>query len=127
MDIFNKKLFRVIQVLFGFYLVFLGVIGYIMTLPPPPYNEAGLAFLGALFNTGYIFHVMSLIFVLSGLMFLFNKYSAFGSILLVPITFNILMFHLFLDFTGFYLALIPVILNIYFIWAHWSKLKHLFS
>ncbi len=70
---------------------------------------------------------MSLIFVLSGLMFIFNKWSAFGAILLAPVSVNILAFHIFLDPKNFLLALIPVILNLYFIIIHWNKYKPMFS
>jgi len=126
MDFKNKKLIRVVQILFGLYLAFFGVIGYLITLPAPEYSEAGMAFLGALFSSGYMFHVMSVIFVLSGLMFLLNKFSAFGAILLVPITFNILLFHLFLDMKGIFIALIPIILNIYLIYVNLPKYKPMF-
>ena len=127
MNLRNRILVRTIQILFGLYLVFIGLISYIVTLPTPSYNEAGLTFLGALFATGYMFHLMSIIFVLSGVMFISNKWSAFGAVLLAPITFNILMFHIFLDFTGFLPALIPIILNIYLGIVHWPRYKPMFS
>ena len=127
MNLRNRKLVRTVQILFGLYLVFLGIIGYIVTLPAPPYNEAGLALLGALFATGYMFHLMSVIFILSGLMFVFNKCSAFGAILLTPITANIILFHLFLDFMGWWMALIFVILHVYILAIHWPRYKPMFS
>lgn len=95
MNFRNRKLVRTIQILFGIYLAFFGVIGYFIALPAPPYNEAGLAFLEAMFATGYMIHLMSIVFVLSGLMFVFDKWSAFGALILVPITINIVLFHIF--------------------------------
>ena len=127
MNLKNKRVFRVVQILFGLYLVFFGVIGYIVTPPAPQYNEAGMTFLTALFVTGYIFHLMSLIFVLSGLMFIFNKWSAFGAVLLAPITVNIVLFHLFLDFMGWWMALIPAVLNIYLLAVHRPRYRHMFD
>ncbi|MEK6934363.1 MAG: DoxX protein [Nanoarchaeota archaeon] len=127
MNLRNRTFVRIVQIIFGLYLIFLGLIGYFVELPTPQYNEAGLAFLGALFNTGYIFHLVSMIFVLSGLMFIFSRWSAFGAVLLTPITFNILLFHIFLDFTNFWFALIPIILNLYLIVIHWSKYRMMFS
>ncbi len=127
MNLRNRKFVRIIQILFGLYLVFFGLIGYFFELPAPQYNEAGLAFIGALFNTGYMFHLMSLVFVLSGLMFILNRASAFGAVLLAPITFNILLFHIFLDFTNFFLALIPIILNVYLLVIHWPRYKLMFE
>lgn len=127
MNLRSKKVVRTVQILFGLYLIFFGVIGYIVTLPAPTYNEAGSAFLGALFNTGYIFHFMSLIFVLSGLMFIFNKWSALGALLLVPITVNIALFHIFLDFMGWWMALIFVVLNVYLLVIHWHRYRPIFA
>lgn len=127
MNLRNRKLVRTIQILFGIYLAFFGVIGYIMTLPAPPYNEAALAFIGALFATGYFFHMMSIIFVLTGLMFIFNKWSAFAAILLAPISVNIVLFHVFLDFTAWWMALIFAIANAYLLWVHWPRYKPMFS
>ncbi len=131
MDFRNRKLVRTIQILTGIFLLFFGVVGYIpalmQALPPPQYNEAALAFLGALFATGYMNHVMALVFILSALMFIFDKWSAFGAVLLAPISFNILLFHLFLDFTGFWFALVIMAPNAYLLAVHWPKYKPLFS
>ncbi len=126
MNLRNRKLVRTVQILFGLYLLFFGVIGYIVTLPTLSYNEAGLAFLGALFATGYVFHLISIIFVLSGVMFIFNKWSAFGAILLAPVTVNIVLFHVFLDFMGWWMALIFVILHVYLLAVHWPRYKLMF-
>lgn len=123
----NKVFIRVIQILFGIYLIFFGLISYFVQLEMPQYNELAMAFLGALFNSVYLFHLMSIIFVLSGLMFIFNKWSAFGAVLLAPVSVNILAFHIFLDPKNFGLALIPVILNLYLLVIHWNKYKPMFS
>ncbi len=127
MNFRNKKLVRTLQIIFGLYLGFFGVIGYILTMPAPHYNEAGLAFLNALFATGFVNHLMSIAFIASGLMFIFNKWSAFGAIILAPITLNIILFHVFLDFTGWWMALIFAALNIYLLYVHWSQYKPMFS
>ena len=119
---------KVVRIIFGIALIIFGLNGFFMFLPGnPQFNEEAMAFLTALFATGYMFHLMSIIFVLSGVMFISNKWSAFGAVLLAPITFNILMFHIFLDFTGFLPALIPIILNIYLGIVHWPRYKPMFS
>ena len=123
----NRIFVRTVQILFGLYLIFFGVIGYLIKMPMPEYNEAATAFLTGLFASGYLFHLMSLVFVLSGLMFIFNKWSAFGSILLAPITVNIILFHLFLDMTGWWMALIFVVLHVYLLVIHWPRYKPMFS
>jgi hypothetical protein len=127
MNLRNKTFVRTIQVLFGIYLLFFGLIGYFVQLEMPQYNEKAMAFLGALFNSRYLFPLMSIIFVLSGLMFIFNRWSAFGAILLAPVSVNILAFHVFLDTTNTWLALIPFVLNLYFLVIHWNRYRPMFS
>ena len=127
MNLRNRKFVRTVQIILGLYLVFVSISGFFQLLPPPEFNEAGSAFLGALFNTGYIFYLMQIIFLFSGLLFIFNKWSAFGTILLAPITVNILAFHVFLDFTGWWMALIFAILNVYLLAIHWPRYKPIFK
>ena len=127
MNLRNRKLVRTVQIVLGLYLVFVAVSGFFQFLPPPQFNEAATAFFTALFNTGYLFYLMSLVFLVSGLMFIFNKWSAFGAVLLAPITVNIILFHLFLDFTGWWMALIFSILNIYLLVIHWPRYRMMFS
>ena len=123
----NRIFVRTVQILFGLYLIFFGVIGYLIKMPMPEYNEAATAFLTGLFASGYLFHLMSLVFVLSGLMFIFNKWSAFGALLLAPISVNILFFHVFVDSQNFIMALIPFVLNLYLIFVHWVRYKTIFQ
>ena len=127
MNLRNRKFVRTIQIILGLYLVFITIAGVFQLLPPPAFNEAGTAFLNALFATGYVLYLMQIVFFLAGLMFIFNKWSAFGAVLLAPITVNILAFHIFLDFMGWWMALIFAILNAYLIIIHWPRYKMIFA
>jgi putative oxidoreductase len=57
---------------------------------------------------------------------LLKKWVAFALILLVPISLNILLFHLFLDVSGNGGALVVAILNAVLIYKHWPQYKSLF-
>lgn len=127
MNFRNRKFVRTIQIIFGLYLIFMVVSGIFQLLPPPNFNEAGMALLNALFATGYLGQLMQIVFFAAGLMFLFDKWSAFGAILLAPITTNIALFHIFLDLTGWWLALIFIALNVYLIVVHWPRYRLIFS
>ncbi len=130
MNLRSRKLVRTIQIIFGILLIYFplsGLISALQFLPPPQYNEAATAFLTAMFATGYLVYFISIVFMIAGLMFIFNKWSAFGAILLAPINANILLFHLFLDFTGFWFALVIILLNVYLLAVHWPRYKLMFS
>ncbi len=126
MNLRNKKLVRTVQIILGLYLVFIPVSGFFQLFPAPQFNEAGAAFMAALFATGYMFYFMLVIFFISGLTFIFDRWSAFGAVLLAPITANILLFHIFLDFTGTWLALVFAILHAYILVIHWPKYGQMF-
>lgn len=127
MGLRNRKVVRTIQIIFGLLLLFFVLNAFLMFLPAPNFNEAGTAFLGALFNTGYVIYIMQIVFILSAIMFIFDKWSAFGAVLLAPITLNILLFHVFLDITGWYVALVVIALNVYLGAIHWPRYKAMFS
>ena len=127
MNLRNRKLVRTVQIILGLYLALIAVSGFFQLLPPPQLNEVATAFFGALFSTGYILPLISLIFLITGLMFIFNNWSAFGAVLLAPITVNILAFHIFLDFTGWWMALIFAILHVYLLAIHWPRYKPMFT
>ena len=122
----NKKFIRTVQIIFGLYLVFTAIMGLFQLAEAPVFNEAATAFMTALFNTGYFFIFLSLVFLIAGIMFIFNKYTAFAAMIIVPITLNILLFHIFLDFSGFWFALIFILINLYFLKLNCEKYKPLF-
>jgi len=93
----------------------------------PQFNEAGTAYLGALFTTGFIFPVMGIVFLASGILYVIGKFSAFASVLLFPFSLNIILFHLILDVTGILIGFTIFVLNVYFILIDLEKFKPLFS
>ncbi|MBX4212263.1 DoxX protein [Candidatus Pacearchaeota archaeon] len=127
MNLRSRKVVRTAQIVLGLFFILIVATGYLNLLPPPAYNAAGMAFLNALMNTGYMLHVINLVFVLCGLMFIFNKWSPFAAVLLAPVTFNIALFHIFLDHMGWWLAAIVIILNVYLLVIHWHRYKPMFE
>ncbi len=121
---------RTVQIIFGILLIYFPLsrlLPFLQILPAPQSNEAAMAFFVALMATGYIFPILTGVFFIAGLMFIFNKWSAFGAVLLVPMTVNIMLFHIFLDFTGFWIALVFAVLNVYLLAIHWPRYKTMFA
>ncbi len=127
MNIKNKTFATILRYLFGLFMLFIGLNGLFQFVGEPNFNEAGMAFLMALFNSGYIIPIISVINILVAVSLLTNKYVALAMILLAPITLNYVFFHLFLDMAGVVAALIPALLNIYFASLHWDQYKALFE
>jgi len=123
MTLRNKGLVRTVQIILGLALLLFGLNTFLQFMPAPIFNEAGTAFLNALFATGYIFPLMGIIWILAGLLFIFNRCSSFAAVLIFPISVNLLLFHLILDISGWIFALIIFILNLHLLYVHWNTYK----
>ncbi|MBS3156863.1 hypothetical protein J4442_01675 [Candidatus Woesearchaeota archaeon] len=121
----NKKIVFSISLVFGIILVVLGTMAF-MNLPLPGfYLPKALAFLQALGDTGYMNYIMGIIQILVGLMFITRRYVALGAIILMPISFNIVIFHLFLDLKTIIPGLIIFALNVFILYTEHDKYKSL--
>lgn len=123
MGLRNKKLVRTIQIIFGIMLIVFGLNMFFQFMPAITFNDVATAYLGALFATGYIFPIMGIVWIFAGLLFIFNKCSPLSAVLILPISLNILLFHIFLDSTGLLFGLIISILNLYMLYVHWNAYR----
>jgi len=120
----GMKIHLVIRILFGLILVAAGIFKLVSPQAPPRISEAGILFINSLITTGYMFVFVGVIEIMSGISFLFNKYTTLGSLILLPITTNYILFHIFLDFKSIIGALVFFILNLYMIYSNIDKIKH---
>tara|TARA_Y100000310_G_scaffold281289_1_gene301674 strand:+ start:537 stop:893 length:357 start_codon:yes stop_codon:yes gene_type:complete len=102
---------------------------------PEMFTPAGWAFISAVNANGYLFPFIGLVSLLCGLAFLSNRYVALAAILLVPITLNFALFHIFLGFSidsvfHFFreiISYVPLALNLYILYNQREKYKLLFK
>ena len=124
-----SKLTRAIEIIYGLILLIFGLNAFFMFMPGDvsAFSEKAANFMTALFETGYMVPLLGVIFVLIGLSYILNKYVSLGNIMLFPVMVNILLFHIFLDFNGWWIALILVALNIYMIKVYWKSYERIFD
>lgn len=100
-----------------------GVLGFFPEPTRDLYNtDIAFNFIEVIMNDArYISYLMSLVFAVSTVL-LWTKREALAAILILPITLNIVGFHLFLDgglFTsGAIMGNVLFLLNLYFIWKN---------
>ena len=124
----NSMFTKIVRMALGLTLVIFGanmIHSFIPMDHPDLASKAG-QFMNSLSATGYIFPVVGFLEVIIGAMLLLKKWVAFALVLLVPISLNILLFHLFLDIPGSPVALVIVIFNGILIFKHWQQYKPLF-
>lgn len=86
------KTLKILQRLFGLFLVG-SIVGELCGWKPPPVVGEGKPLMDAMLNAGYIFVVIRVVFVLSGMALLADRFAALAAIVLFPISVNILLFH----------------------------------
>ena len=59
------------------------------------FTPEGWAFISVIQTNGYLFPVIGIIFLLCGIALLINRYVALAALIIVPITINFALFHLF--------------------------------
>ncbi len=121
----SKLTYNIVRIIIG--LLF-AVFGAMKFFPVPPESiPTGVAgeVLAGLTASGYFMPLLAICELLIGLMLLFNKWPALATIMLVPISLNILLFDIVLRPTGWLFGLIPIIVNAYLVYYHFDKYKPL--
>jgi len=127
MNFKNKYLAGTIRILFGLFMLFSGVSGFMalksgaMQGVPEPVIEAT----NALVDSG-IFHMIKVTEVMAGLMLVFNFLPALAAIFLAPIAVGIIIFNANLAQNLIIFGVIVAVLDIYLGYIYWDKYRELF-
>lgn len=124
----NSMFTLIVRILLGLILVLFGLNKLLPSpfIPLPELPAKAAEFMTSLANTGYVLKTLGLMEIIIGLMLLTKKWVPFALVLLAPISFNILMFHLFLDASAIAGALLVGVLNGILIYKHWPHYRTLF-
>ncbi|WP_116789835.1 DoxX family membrane protein [Flavobacterium psychrotrophum] len=122
----NSSFTRIVRILLGIILIVFGAnkIYSFIPLPQPPAEAS--SFMESLINTGYMLTVVAIIEICIGFMLILKLYVPFALMVLVPISLNILLFHLFLDVPGIGAAIVVVALNAILLYKHRRRYVPLF-
>ena len=108
------------------YFVF-GLNFFLHFLPTPPSTEGPAAnFTTGLFQSGYFFPFLKGAEIILGGLLLTGTFVPLALVILMPITLNILLFHLFLTDNAI-MSIVIVALQLYLAWAYRDYYKPLFN
>lgn len=96
----KTKVFLGIQIIVGLLLVVFGLNNFLHFMPNPPVAQEMGEYMGALYNTGYMFPLVGAIEFLAGLSFVINKYTPLMAVVAIPVMLNAVLAHVFLDPAG---------------------------
>lgn len=123
----NSMFTKIVRIVLGIMLVLFGANKFFGFIPLPELPEKAASFMTSLGATGYVLKTVGVLEILIGVMLLLKKWVAFALTVLVPISINILLFHIFLDVSGIGGALLVTVLNGILIYKHWPQYKSLFQ
>lgn len=118
----NSQFTKIIRILLGIVLLLSGLNKMLKIFPTPADN-----LIESFGQVDYIFPVVSALEIIIAVLLLSKKWVAFALLLLVPLSLNILLFHLYLNFQGIIPALIVAALNGILIYKHWRQYVPLFA
>jgi putative oxidoreductase len=119
-----KILNIILRIVLGLLLIspILGALGVFPPPTPDLYNTPeAFEFINVLMEGKYITYMIAVVFAIAAVAIAMNR-MAFAALLILPITVNIISFHLFLDgglFTaGAIMANVLFLINLYFLWQN---------
>jgi uncharacterized membrane protein YphA (DoxX/SURF4 family) len=114
----KSKLILAARILLGLIFFVFGLNFFLHFLPQPPMAGPAGAFAGAMFATGYLFILVKVVEVVSGLLLLAGRFVPLALALLAPIVVNIVFFHLFLAPAGILVPLVVLALELFLAWSY---------
>jgi len=122
----NKAL-TVIRIIFGILLAVFGANKFFNFMPAPEeMPEAVINYMTALMSTKTL-GLVGAVELIAGLSFIFNKYGALMAIILMSVSINAVLFHVFLCPADMIGAIVLLALNIVMLYAYKDKYKNLLA
>ncbi|MCF8274794.1 MAG: DoxX family membrane protein [Flavobacteriaceae bacterium] len=120
-----NKVLTVIRIIFGILIAIFGANKFLNFMPAPEeMPEAVMNYMKALMSTKTL-EIVGAVELIAGLSFIFNKYGALMAIILMSVSINAVLFHVFLSPADHLGAFILLILNIVMLYAYKDKYKDL--
>ena len=124
----NSTFTKILRVVLALILIFFGLNKFIdFSFMPLPQLPEGANFMSSLSASGYVLPLIGVLEIFIGLLLLFKKWVPFALLVLVPISLNVLLFHLFLDIPRVLPAIIILSINAILIYKYWKSYRPLFQ
>ena len=124
----NSTFTKILRVVLALILIFFGLNKFIdFSFMPLPQLPEGANFMSSLSASGYVLPLIGVLEIFIGLLLFFKKWVPFALLVLVPISLNVLLFHLFLDIPRVLPPIIIVSINAILIYKYWKSYRPLFQ
>jgi putative oxidoreductase len=121
-----KIVYAIARYLLGAAFLFFGSNLFLNFMKGKLPDGPAATFVGLLVSAHYTY-VIGALMVVSGILFLVNRFVALGLVLLGPVLVNILMFHILILSDGFQAGVVLTLLWFLVFWQHRSAFAGIFS
>ncbi|MEA1785914.1 DoxX family membrane protein [Arenibacter sp. GZD96] len=118
----NAKIFLVLRIVFGLFLLIFGANKFLQFMPMGEMSESAGAYFGALMSAK-VLPLVAIIEILAGLALLLNKYAPLMLLILASVSVNAVLFHATLAPEGIAPAALLLILNIVLLYHYKDRYK----
>jgi putative oxidoreductase len=108
----KEKLITVIRFLLGLMMVNAGLNKFFHYIPMSEMSQSAMDLMGAFGASEYMLPLIAITEIVAGVLLLTKRYTAVGAVLMMPITVNIFLFHMFLDTAGMGMGVVLLLINI---------------
>ena len=123
----NSKVFMVLRILLGLFVLVFGLNKFIEFLPTPEdMSEDAMTYFGALVNSKTMV-LVAIVEIVAGLALILNKFGALLALILMSVSVNAVLFHAVLDQANIAGALVLLVLNIAVVIGYKDQYKALLS
>jgi len=122
----KNTIVRVVGTLFGLMMFNAGLNKFLKYMPMPEMSQEAGALMGAFMEAGYLFPFIALVELTAGLLIITGRFSALGTLLMMPVTVNIFCLHAFLDPAGMAISTLLLAVNTWLLIEHKQVYKPLF-
>lgn len=118
----NSKFTQITRILLGVILLLSG-LNKLFKFIPTPADEL----LQSFGQVNYIIPIVAVLEIIIAVLLLTKKWVAFALVLLVPLSLNILLFHIYLNLAGIAPAILVALLNVILLYKHRRQYTPLFD
>ncbi len=114
----------IVRVLLGLLLLAASIAVLFNLAPPPPDLPArAKIFMDGVNASGYLMTLIKVTELFCGLAFVSGYFVPLATVVIAPITINILLYHIFVMPEGLPVPIFMVLANIFLAYANWDKFK----
>lgn len=117
----------IVRVLIGALLLFASISYFFHLFPPPVLTGDMKVYMEGIGASKYLMPLIKTLETLCGLAFVSGKFVKLANIVILPITVNILLTHIFLAPDGIPTALFLFLGNLFLIYRNWDSYKNIFT